>query len=323
MFDERAWALGPPSLVLLLFALLLDAYIGDAPLVFRILPHPLATMRRIARGLERRLNRKERGEGTRRMRGVLVVVVLALGAAAAGGALEWLGSTVPFVWIAELVAIAALLAQRESYLGARLVARALEAGDMKTARGALDGLERGPRAGDAFGLARGAIEAVALRFADRVAAPVFWFVLLGLPGMFAYRMVEVLDATLRARRAGVFGQGAARLDAALQLLPARLAAILIACAALFVPAGRPGAAARTMMRDARRCGDAQQNAAWPQAAMAGALGLALVGPPRGAWLGDGRARAEPGDVRRALYLFMVACLIDAALVGLLALARGA
>ncbi len=183
MFDERAWAFGPQSLVLLLFALVLDAYIGDAPLVFRLLPHPLALMRRVARGLERRLNRRERDESTRRMRGILVVAVLAAGAAAVGGALEWLGDVVRFVWIVELMAITALLAQRESYLGARLVARALEAGDMDTARAALDGLERGPRAGDAFGLARGAIEAVALRLADRVAAPVFWFVLLGLPGM--------------------------------------------------------------------------------------------------------------------------------------------
>jgi len=336
MFDERAWALGPQSLVLLLFALVLDAYVGDAPLVFRFLPHPLSLMRRIARGLDRRLNRKERDQHTRRMRGVLVVAVLTLGAAAIGGVLEWLGNVVPFAWIVEFVVIAALLAQRESYLGARLVARALDAGDMETARAALDGLERGPRAGDAFGLARAAIEAVALRLADRVAAPVFWFVLLGLPGMLAYRMVEVLDATLRARRAGAFGGGAARLDEALQLVPARLAGILVALAALFVPTGRPGAALKVMARDARR--HRSLNAGWPQAAMAGALGLALAlggpagrprsesrdtQPPRGPWLGDGRARAEPEDVRRALFLFAVACLIDAALVGLLALSRGA
>ncbi len=329
MFDQGAWALGPQPLILLLFALVLDAYVGDLPLVFRLAPHPLALMARVSRAAERRLNRANRSPETRRARGGLAVGVLAAAAAAAGWAVEALADIVPFGWIAELVVIAALLAQRESYLGARLVARALEAGDMKTARGALEGLARGSGAGDAYGLARGAIAGLGLRFSDRVVAPVFWFALLGLPGMLAFRMVDLFDATMTARlpRTRAFGAAARRLDDGLELVPARLAGLLLALAALFVPRARPAAAFRIMLRDARR--HRSVNAGWPVAAMAGALDLALDGARRdGAakarppWLGDGRARAGPDDLRRGLFLFAVACLIDAALVGLLALGRG-
>lgn len=329
MFDHGAWALGPQPLILLLFALVLDAYVGDLPLVFRLAPHPLALMARAARAAERRLNRENRSPETRRVRGALAVGVLAAAAAAAGWAVEAFARAVPFGWIAELVIAAALVAQRESYRSARLVAHALEAGDLETARAALEGLVRGAGAGDAFTLARGAVAGLGLRFSDRVIAPVFWFALLGLPGMLAFRMVDLFDATMTARRprTRAFGAAARRLDDGLELVPARLAGLLLALAALFVPRARPGAALRIMLRDARR--HASVNAGWPVAAMAGALDLALggarrdgAGGGRARWLGDGRARAVPDDARRGLSLFAVACLIDAALVGLLALGRG-
>ena len=119
------------------------------------------------------------------------------------------------------------------------------------------------------------------------------------------------------RRHGAFGLAAARLDDILSAVPARLAGLIIAAAALFVPRANPVRALGTMWRDAGR--HESLNAGWPVGAMAGALGLALAGPgagagKAGAWIGKGRARATGSDVARGLYLFVVACLIDAGIV---------
>jgi adenosylcobinamide-phosphate synthase len=114
----------------------------------------------------------------------------------------------------------------------------------------------------------------------------------------------------------------------MNFLPARIAAAIIATAAAFAPHGKPFAAFHAMRRDARK--HKSVNAGWPEAAAAGALGLALAGPRQyegvvvdDPWIGDGRARVNPDDVRRALFLFALACLIHAALVGGLAMAREA
>jgi adenosylcobinamide-phosphate synthase len=116
-----------------------------------------------------------------------------------------------------------------------------------------------------------------------------------------------------------FGKAAARLDDALNYLPARLAGLIIAAAALFAPGARPLKALRAMWEDAGK--HRSVNAGWPEAAMAGALDLALAGPRRypelvvnDPWIGGGRARATHHDIRRALHLYAIACLIDAGLV---------
>ena len=130
----------------------------------------------------------------------------------------------------------------------------------------------------------------------------FWYLLLGLPGLFAYKMANTLDSMIghRTPRYRSFGWAAARLDDVLNIVPAPLSGLLLAAAAVFAKNGRPGRALAIMLRDGRK--HHSPNAGWPESAMAGALGLALAGPrryPEGLvadpWLGDGTARA--GDVR--------------------------
>jgi adenosylcobinamide-phosphate synthase len=155
-------------------------------------------------------------------------------------------------------------------------------------------------------VARAAIESLAENFSDGVVAPVCWYVLLGLPGLFAYKMANTLDSMIghRSPHYRAFGWAAARFDDALNLVPARLAGLLVSAAALFAKDARSGAALRVMLRDARK--HRSPNAGWPEGAMAGALGLALAGPRRYAegvvsdpWLGDGTARATVADIARA------------------------
>ena len=327
MPSHGALAAGPGPLVLLLFALALDAYIGDPPGVWRVVPHPVALMGRAVAFLEKRLNRAGRGEGARALRGVMALAVLVGLAAACGWAVSWAADAVSFGWLVELVLVMTLVAQRSLYEHVIAVARGLEEGGLETGRRAVAHLVgRNPENLDEHGVARGAIESCAENLSDGVVAPVFWYVLLGLPGLLAYKMINTLDSEIghRSPRYREFGATAARLDDAINYLPARLTGLIIALAALFVPAANPLRALGAMLSDARK--HRSLNAGWPEAAMAGALDLAIAGPRRygeavvkDAWMGDGRARAMPLDIRRSLYLFVVACLIDAGLVAALAL----
>jgi adenosylcobinamide-phosphate synthase len=158
---------------------------------------------------------------------------------------------------------------------------------------------------DEHGLAAAALESLAESFNDGVVAPLFWFVLGGLPGLFAYKAINTADSMVghREPRWRDFGAAAARLDDLANLIPARVAGWLIVLAG-----GRGGA---TMRADARK--HASPNAGWPEAAMAGALAVQLGGPVRydgvvhaRPTLGDGRQPAA-ADLRAGLSLYVRAC----------------
>ena len=209
------------------------------------------------------------------------------------------------------------------------VAAGLETGGLEGGRDAVRHIVgRDPNSLDAPAVGRAAIESLAENFSDAVVAPVFWYVLLGAPGILVYKTVNTMDSMIghKTPRHRAFGFTAARLDDALNAIPARLSAVFIALAALFVPSTNPKAALRTAWRDAGK--HRSFNAGWPEAAMAGALGLALAGPRTylggvvdDHWMGDGRARVNDRDIRRALYVYGVACLIVAGTVGAIAAVR--
>jgi adenosylcobinamide-phosphate synthase len=180
---------------------------------------------------------------------------------------------------------------------------------------------RDPMNLDEHGVARAAIESLAENFSDGVVAPIFWYLLLGLPGLFAYKMANTLDSMIghRTPRYRSFGWAAARLDDVLNAAPALASGLLLAAAAVFAKNGRPAHAVAIMLRDGRK--HHSPNAGWPEGAMAGALGLALAGPrryPEGLvadpWLGDGSARAGSADIIRALEVYRLACLVEAGLL---------
>jgi len=309
--------------LLLLFAgLVIDAALGDMPALFRYVPHPVVLAGRAIAFLERKLNRPQRSERTRRERGVVTGVVLVGGAAGIGWVLQLAcrGSLVGAA--VEALAIGILLAQRSLYQHVATVAAALQQGGLAAGRAAVGHIVgRDPARLDGHGVARAAIESLAENFSDAVVAPAFWYLLLGLPGLFAYKMANTLDSMIghRSERYRAFGWAAARFDDLLNLVPARLSGVLVAAAALVSRDGSPGRALAVMLRDAGK--HRSPNAGWPEAAMAGALGLALAGPRHYAdglvndpWIGDGTARATATDIARALRLYGFACLLLAGLL---------
>ncbi len=316
-----AHAGGMSSLLVLIAALAIDAALGDPPAIYRAVPHPVAALGRVIAWLDARWNDPALIEPARRRRGALAVLLVVAGAAAIAWLLALFLRQFDWSWVAEALAASTLLAFRGLHDHVARVASALDEG-IEAGRGAVaEIVGRDPASLDAPGIARAAIESTAENFADGAVAPVFWFLIAGLPGLAAYKAVNTLDSMIghRTERHEAFGRAAARLDDALNLLPARIAGGLIVLAGAIVPGASAAAAWRAMVRDARR--HRSPNAGWPEAAMAGALGLSLAGPRRydgkiveDAWMGDGRRDADPGDIRRALRLYLAAGGLMAAFV---------
>lgn len=290
-----------PPVILLAF--LIDAAFGDPPRLYRAVPHPIAAFGAAVAALDRRLNRA--GE-RRAARGAAAATGLVCAAGACGWAVERALAALPGEWAAacvEALLASALLAWRGLHDAVAAVARGLGQGVGQGRETVRHIVGRDPQSLDAAGVARAAIESAGENLNDGVVAPLFWYVLLGLPGLAACKAVSTLDSMIghRTPRHAEFGRAAARLDDAANWLPARLTGALLC----LVSARR--AAWTVMFRDARK--HASPNAGWPEAALAGALDLSLAGPRRyGAtlaaapWLGAGRRAATPADIHAALTL---------------------
>ncbi len=172
---------------------------------------------------------------------------------------------------------------------------------------------------------RAAIESLAENFSDGVVAPLVLAGRRGLPGAAAYKAINTADSMIghKTERHRAFGWAAARTDDLVNLPASRLAALWLIMAAAVSSVSSSRTAIRAVARDARS--HRSPNAGWPEAAMAGALGLKLAGPRvyggeivDDHFMGDGRSEATALDVRAALRLYSRACLIQAAAVALLA-----
>ena len=322
LFAAPDWPIGQAVPFILLMALALDALAGDP----RRLPHPVRLMGWLTGLLDRALNRERLGGGVRVFLGVVAVVLVVGASAAAGWAVAHYVAALAWGWLAELALVAMLLAQRTMCEHMVRVAHALDAG-VEPARDAVRHIVgRDVRTLDEHAIARAAIESGAENYSDGVVAPAFWYLLLGLPGLCAYKAINTMDSMIghRSPRHRAFGRAAARLDDAVNWVPARIAGGLVGLAAAFVPGCAPERAWCAMVRDAPK--HSSPNAGWPEAAMAGALGLALLGPRRyegeaagdDAWLGDGRAEATADDLRRTVRVFAVACALVAVLAAAIA-----
>ena len=230
---------------------------------------------------------------------------------------------IPFGMLGAAVIASTLIAQRSLNRHVAEVAVALERDGVAAGRIAVARIVgRDTAALDAAGVARAAIESLAENFSDAVVAPVLWMAVGGLPGAALYKAINTADSMIghRTPRYADFGWAAARLDDLVNLPASRASALLLVAAAAISRDATPAGAWRAVRRDARH--HRSPNAGWPEAAMAGALGLSLAGPRsydgvpvEDALMGDGRRDANAGDIRRALALFRAA---DAILIALVA-----
>jgi adenosylcobinamide-phosphate synthase len=300
-------------------ALGIDALIGWPARLYSRIGHPVTWIGALISALEARWNEGE--PALRRVRGLMTVIVVVAAAALPAWVLESLlpagavGVILGGFLAWPLIAVRAL----DEHVAA--VARPLVAGDLETARRAVAKIVgRDPMQLDGAGIARAAIESLAENSSDGVLAPLFWGVLLGLPGIAAYKAINTLDSMIGHRNARYedFGKVAARLDDLANLIPARLMGLSIA-----LVSGRAYDALRVLLRDARA--HRSPNAGWPEAAMAGALGVRLSGPrvygDRPAdepWLNAGAPDPTAADIARGLVLYRRTLLLTGASLAALA-----
>ncbi|MDT5239230.1 MAG: adenosylcobinamide-phosphate synthase [Mycobacterium sp.] len=266
--------------------------------------HPVAVFGRGAAALERLTYSDHRAAGAVHT-GVLIGVLAALGIAAdRAAARRGAGWTAVVTAAATFVALGGTSLARTGADMARMV----DGDDVEGARVLLPSLcGRDPAALDAAGLTRAALESVAENTSDAAVAPLCWGAVGGVPGLLVYRGVNTLDAMIghRSPRYARFGWAAARLDDAMNYLPARATGLLVAACAPVV-GGSPRRALAAWHHDAAR--HPSPNAGVAEAAFAGALGVRLGGPTQYAHrleirptLGDGRL-AEPADLRASVRL---------------------
>jgi adenosylcobinamide-phosphate synthase len=313
------------SVALALLAMMIELCAGYPQALLRAIGHPVTWIGRLIAALDRLLNRDTFNANWRQCAGVIAVLLLLGIVGVIAFVVEGELLRLPFGLVVVAVIASTLIAQRSLHQHVADVATALEQGGVIAGRAAVARIVgRDPETLDAAGVARAAIESLAENFSDAVVAPVFWMAIFGLPGAALYKAINTADSMIghRTPRYEAFGWAAAKLDDLVNLPASRLSALLlVAVAALNKNAA---AAWRAVLRDAAR--HRSPNAGYPEAAMAGALGLSLAGPRiyggvtvDDATMGDGRRGATAADIRRALTLYRYA---DAMLIALVAAIAG-
>jgi len=316
------------TVTLTLAALLIEALVGYPERLVRSIGHPISWIGRLIGALERYCNRDTAEPVQRRALGIITLLLVVTIVAVAAFVIERGLLLLPFGVIGVAFLASALIAQRSLHEHVADVADALEKTGAEGGREAVSHIVgRDTAALDEAGVARAAIESLAENFSDGVVAPVFWMLIAGLPGAAVYKAINTADSMIghRTPRYQAFGWSAARLDDLVNLPASRLSALLIIAAAAVTKSASAAAAWQAVRRDARR--HRSPNAGYPEAAMAGALGLALAGPRNyggvrvdDALMGDKRRAADANDIRAALGLYRRADGILIAFVAMLAIA---
>jgi adenosylcobinamide-phosphate synthase len=307
------------SLLLALAAAVLEATIGYSAPLYLAIGHPVTWMGRWLAWLEASLNRAEASFAARRASGILALCLYLAPVALVAWAATRLclsGGALGFVLLAFLAA--SLPAQRSLAVHVGAVADGVDVSLAEGRFAVAKIVGRNPDMLDAAGVARAAIESLAENFSDGVVAPILWTALGGLVGGALYKAINTADSMIghKDERYKAFGWAAARLDDLVNLPASRLAALWFILAATLTPGASARDAARAVRRDAGR--HRSPNAGWPEAAMAGALGLQLNGPRvygetlvDDGFMGSGRREADVADIRQALRLYKRACAIQA------------
>ncbi|WP_225127591.1 MULTISPECIES: adenosylcobinamide-phosphate synthase CbiB [unclassified Bradyrhizobium] len=307
----------------MMVAMAVDALLGWPGALFARIGHPVTWLGGLIAAIDNAWNRASEPPALRRAAGIAGALAVIALSVAVGWALQ---SLLPSGWVQiVLIGILAwpLVALRSLHDHVAAVATPLLAGDVAAARDAVSRIVgRDPASLDDAGIARAAIESLAENASDGIVAPVFWGALFGLPGILGYKAINTLDSMIghRSERHEAFGWAAARIDDVANFIPARLTGFLFV---LLAPQRSEALACMTC--DARR--HRSPNAGWPEAAMAGGLGVRLSGPriyhgsiTNEPWLNEGARDPRAADITEALTVYRRAMLLVAGVLAILAFA---
>ncbi|GJM03448.1 MAG: cobalamin biosynthesis protein CobD [Rhodomicrobium sp.] len=316
--------------VVLALAILLDWVIGDPKRFYSYILHPVQFMGELLGQLEGWLNKPGKSFRSQKNRGVVALSLYLFIWLSVGIALTIIGDVLGWWGLAmELVITAVMLSGRSLYEHVRDVGEALKFKTVEEARLAVGQIVgRDTSALDDRGVARAAIESGAENLSDGFIAPVLFYLIGGLPGLLLYKAVNTADSMIghKNQRFIGFGWAAARLDDLLNWVPARLSGLLITLLAHLL-CGRGREAWRVMLKDAGK--HSSPNAGWPEAAMAGAIGIAVAGPrvyrdmmKQDPWINaPGRLDSGPEDIYQALRVIKSSVFATVLLVSVIGLLR--
>ena len=306
------------SLFIAAAALLLEALFGYPQPLYRLIGHPVTWIGAFITLLDRLLNRPAQSFILRRFLGVVALILLLSITGGVAMIAERLLSLHDAGLLAVILLAATLPAQRSLYEHVAAVAEALETGGLVAGRRSVAMIVgRNTEVLDEAGVSRAAIESLAENFSDGVVAPLFWTAMLGLTGGVLYKAANTADSMIghKSEKYHAFGWAAARFDDLVNLPASRICAVLIILAAALLPGCSAWNAIKAVRRDAKH--HRSPNAGWPEAAMAGALGLKIAGPRlygtemvEDAYMGNGRREANADDIRRTLRVYRVAAVIE-------------
>jgi adenosylcobinamide-phosphate synthase len=319
--------MGSPAISLT--AILIELAIGYPPALYARIGHPVGWFGALLHGLDQALNCTAWSFVTRRMAGIFALAFALVPIGALAFVFQRILSASLWGEAIQTLCVAVLLAPRSLREHVSSVRNALEREGLPAGRVAVSRIVgRDPRSLDACGVCRAAIESLAENFSDGVIAPLLWYLAGGLAGIVLYKAINTADSMIGHHNDHyeAFGWAAARLDDLVNLPASRLTAILIAVAAGLKSTLSGRRSVATALRDARR--HRSPNAGWPEAAMAGALGIALAGPRiydghavNDAWLGDGKSCATTKDLSNAVVVYDRALLLVVLGLALAALSR--
>ena len=310
---------GTDHLAVLFLAVLIDLVLGEPPARF----HPTVWM-------GRHISFVEKWSPKKNLLGLLAGLSIAITLPAIWGT----GAYFLSLWLQDVNSLAYILvgavllkttfSVRMLHREAALVRGHLDQGDMEQVRARMSSLvSRDPSELTAEQATAATVESVSENINDSFLAPWLFFALFGLPGAFVYRMINTLDSMIGYR--GVYehlGKASARLDDLVNLIPARLAGLLLVAASGILPGQRIAGAWRIMWQHHGRT--QSPNAGWTMSGMAGALGVQLqkVDADVGYTLGEPNRPIEPKDITRAVQSMYLVALFGLAIALAVAYARG-
>jgi len=307
------------NIPIVLLALAMDAIIGDPNWLYRKIPHPIAAIGCMMNQLDLFLNRPQVKNPTKKILGVLFIIIALSVAGIIGWGMQTGLKLMEFGQLLEAILVSIFLAQNSLYRHVRNVAQALVSDGLDAARLSVSHIVgRDPATLDDSGVCRASIESLSENFSDGVIAPVFWYLIAGMPGILMYKTLNTADSMVGhlSPKYRYFGWASARLDDVANFIPARLTALLIFLTALIIPSTKGFKSLKSSLTYANL--HRSTNAGWPEAAMAGALDIRIAGPRvyngivvNDPWMGDGNANLGTNDIDRALRLYFSSNIINA------------
>jgi adenosylcobinamide-phosphate synthase len=291
-------------------ALIVERLTGYPNFAYKQIGHPVEWLGRLIALLDDHLNASEASSSEGRLRGGLALLILLAATLGLAMVATWVVRSLPFSWIVEALLAIPFIAQKSLREHVMAVIKGLDQ-SLEQGRAAVSMIVgRDPARLDESGVSRAALESLAENASDGVVAPLFWFVLFGLPGIAVYKVINTADSMIghRSERHLHFGWATAKLDDLVNLPGSRLTGLLFAGAAATFSRKSANEALGAMWRDAAK--HVSPNAGWPEASLAGALDIRLGGPRAYsghtvdlATMGHGRADLNRDDIRKGLKLF--------------------